>query len=288
VEADWGSIADWYAELVHGGSAMHQFSRGILLNALPDRMSGLDVLDVGRGEGIVSRALATAGARVVGIDSTRTLIAHAEAAERARPAGVVYRVDDGTILHTVADDSVDGVIAALSLNNIADLDAALGSVRRVLRPNGFLTFTVPHPCFDAPAPRQSRRRVGCIVSLGTTSPKGSGDRRTRTAFAELAIPTATISTYLTAVLDHGFTLRSCGEPAPSDAVRAEAPHRLGLPPFLLVSAKMHRATPWGRPARPNCLVRFGRLKSRPTARRPRRRRPTSAVVTEVTSSLRRI
>lgn len=70
MEADWNGIADWYAELVRGGSAMHQFSRDILINALSD-VSGLEVLDMGCGEGIVSRALAAAGARVVGIDPTR-------------------------------------------------------------------------------------------------------------------------------------------------------------------------------------------------------------------------
>ncbi len=57
MEADWNGIADWYAELVRGGSAMHQFSRDILLNALPD-MPGLDVLDMG---GVVRASSAGAG-----------------------------------------------------------------------------------------------------------------------------------------------------------------------------------------------------------------------------------
>lgn len=169
---------------------MHQFSRDILLNVLPDKMPGFDVIDVGCGEGIVSRALAAAGARVVGIDPTHTLIAHADAAERAHPVGVAYRVDDGATLHTVADGSVDGVTAALSLNNIADLDAALRSVRRVLRPMDFS----PSPCriraLTPPVPRRSRRWAECDVSPATTSSKGSGDRRTRRAFAEPAITTA--------------------------------------------------------------------------------------------------
>jgi SAM-dependent methyltransferase len=108
----------------------------------------------------------------VGVDPTRTLLAHAEAAERVHPVGVVYRVDDGTTLGTVSDDSTDGVTAALSLNNIADLDAALGSVRRVLRPGGFLAFAVPHPCFDAPAtetistPNGLRRVAGNYFAEG--------------------------------------------------------------------------------------------------------------------------
>jgi ubiquinone/menaquinone biosynthesis C-methylase UbiE len=238
VEADWDGIADWYAELVRGGSAMHQFSRDILLDALSSGIPGRDVLDVGCGEGIVSRALAAAGARVVGIDPTRTLIDHAETAERARPVGVIYRVDDGTTLDTVADSSVDGVTAALSLNNIADLDAALGSVRRVLRPNGFLAFTVPHPCFDAPGTETISTSSGMRRVVGDYFDEGHWRSAHPHSVRRAGNYHRTISTYITAVLDHGFALRSCEEPAPTDAVRAETPHRVGLPPFLLVSASL--------------------------------------------------
>ena len=238
MEDDWDGIAEWYAELVGGGSAMHRFSRDILLKALPVNVIGLDVLDVGCGEGIVSRALAGLGARVVGVDPTRALVAHAEAAERVNPTGAVYRIDDGSGLQTVPDDSVDGVTAALSLNNIADLDAALESARRVLRPGGFLVFTVPHPCFDAPGtetfstPGGIRRAVGDYFAEGHwRSPHPHSVRRAGNYHR-------TITTYVTAVLGHGFLLRRLDEPAPSDEVRAAAPHRLGLPPFLVVSATL--------------------------------------------------
>lgn len=238
MEENWDGIAEWYAELVRGGSAMHRFSRDILLKVLPVNVIGLDVLNVGCGEGIVTRGLAGLGARVVGVDPTRALVAHAEAAERAIPTGAVYRIDDGSRLQTVPDDSVDGVTAALSLNNIADLDAALQSVRRVLRPGGFLVFTVPHPCFDAPAtetfstPGGIRRAVGDYFAEGLwRSPHPHSVRRAGNHHR-------TIRTYVTAVLEHGFVLRGLDEPAPSDEIRAEAPHRLGLPPFLVISATL--------------------------------------------------
>jgi len=55
VEEDWDGIAEWYVELVRGGSVMHRFARDILLKALPVNLIGFGVLDVGCGEGIVSR-----------------------------------------------------------------------------------------------------------------------------------------------------------------------------------------------------------------------------------------
>ena len=182
-----------YAATVRGGSATHQFARDILATALPKTLLGLNVLDVGCREGIMSRALATAGARVVGIDATRTLTVHAKAAERAHPVEVAYRVGGGTALHTVADGSVDAVTAALSLDNIADLDAALGLAERgCCALMDFLPSRCRAPALTPPppAPRPCRRRTGCGVSSGTASPKGSGDRCARTAFVELAITTA--------------------------------------------------------------------------------------------------
>lgn len=139
---------------------------------------------------------------------------------------------------TVADSSVDGVTAALSLNNIVDLDAALESCRMVLRPNGFHTFTVPHPCFDAPGTETISTSSGMRRVAGDYFAEGLWRSAHPHSVRRAGNYHRTISTYLTAVLDHGFALRSCGEPAPSDAVRAGVPHRLGLPPFLLVSARL--------------------------------------------------
>jgi 2-polyprenyl-3-methyl-5-hydroxy-6-metoxy-1,4-benzoquinol methylase len=67
VEENGDGIAQWYAELFRGGSAMHRLSRDTLRKVLPVNVIGLDVLDVGCGEGI---------------DPTHAPVARAEAAER--------------------------------------------------------------------------------------------------------------------------------------------------------------------------------------------------------------
>ncbi|MFC8720009.1 class I SAM-dependent methyltransferase [Kitasatospora sp. NPDC057198] len=226
---------------------MHEFNCDVLLGLLPDELGGCRVLDLGCGEGIVARAVAARGASVVGIDPSPRMIEHARAAGSGSsggpggpggPGSVVYAVDDGCVLSTVAADSVDWVTAGLCLNNVPDLDAALAAVRRVLTARGALAFTVPHPCFEAPhaawtpaTDRPPRRVVGDYLAEGfwrSDNPEGArraGNRH------------RTLSTYLTALVRHGFAVESVAEPPPDDRVVAAQPRRAELPPFLAVRAR---------------------------------------------------
>jgi SAM-dependent methyltransferase len=164
----WDTIADWYADNVVRGSAIHQFARDVLLDALPADMSGQRALDLGCGEGLISRATAGRGAQVVGVDPTVRLIERARAIEATAATGATYHVDDGCTLATVADDRADWVTAGLSLNNVPDLGAALASIGRALVSGGQLVFTVPHPCFEAP----HARWIGGERVVGTYSTEG--------------------------------------------------------------------------------------------------------------------
>jgi SAM-dependent methyltransferase len=234
----WDTIADWYAERLRSGSGMHEFARDVLLDAVPVELHGVRVIDVGCGEGILTRAVALRGAAVVGIDPTAGLIAHARRAEETARTGAVYAVDDGCSLSTVADESVDWVIAGLALNNIPDLEAAVRSVSRVLVPGGRFVFTIPHPCFEAPHAGwvetdegTSRRVCGDYLDEGfwrSTNPEGA--RRAGNQHR-------TLSRYLMELIAQGFMVDLVAEPAPDQRVAAEQPRRVGLPPFLLVRAR---------------------------------------------------
>lgn len=231
----WDSIADWYAEKLRAGSPLHDFARDLLLDSLPGDLSGHRVLDVGCGEGIITRAVAARGAESHGIDPSERLIEHARTAEKAVPVGARYAVDDGRTLTTVADDSMDWVTASLAFNNVPDLQAAVTQARRVLVSGGGLAFTVPHPCFEAPRAAwtaEGQRLVGDYLDEGFwRSANATGVRRAGNQHR-------TIASYMMALVACGFIVDLVAEPAPNARILTEQPQRAGLPPFLLIAARL--------------------------------------------------
>jgi SAM-dependent methyltransferase len=223
----WDSIADWYATLVRTGSPMHDFARDALLACLPPDLSGLSVVDVGCGEGLLTRAVALRGASAAGIDPSPRMIYHALSL-----GGASYAVDDGGTLATIADTSADWVIAGLSWNNVPDLPAAIRAARRVLLPGGRLAFSIPHPCFEAPhasrTAESGRRVVGDYAAEGFwRSANPQGVRRAGNQHRML-------STYVNALVAQGFSIEAMREPLPDARLAAAQPLRDGLPPFLIV------------------------------------------------------
>jgi ubiquinone/menaquinone biosynthesis C-methylase UbiE len=234
----WDTIADWYADRLRAGSALNDFNRDALLDHLPDELCGHAVLDFGCGEGIVARAVAARGASVMGIAPSPRLIEHARAAGTPGPGTVVYTVDDGCVLGTVADDSVDWVTAGLSLNHVPDLDDALTAVRRVLTAQGSLVFSVPHPCFEAPYASWTPVTDGAVGRVvGDYLAEGFWRSDNPQAVRRVGNQHRTLSTYLTVLLRRGFVLEAVTEPSPTAQVAAQQPRRAGLPPFLVIRAR---------------------------------------------------
>ena len=97
--------------------------------------SGMTVLDVGTGTGLVAReaaALVGEGSRVTGIDPSPGMVRHARV-----PPGV--RLLAGTAESIpAADGTADFVCMGYALRHISDLAAAFAEFRRVLRPGGCL------------------------------------------------------------------------------------------------------------------------------------------------------
>ena len=100
-------------------------------------------LEVGCGEGRVTRDLVERGHDVVALDPARTL---ARAAADADSTGR-YAIADGHEL-PFPDDGFDLVVSYNVLQNVADLPRAVREINRVLKPGGALCVCVIHPVTD--------------------------------------------------------------------------------------------------------------------------------------------
>ncbi|HLQ60776.1 MAG TPA: class I SAM-dependent methyltransferase [Candidatus Acidoferrales bacterium] len=109
---------------------------------LPPR--GARTLEVGCGEGRVSRDLGARGHRVIGLDTSPTLL---KLAREAYPRGRYLRADAAAL--PFAGESFDLVVAYNSLMDVDDMPGSVREAARVLRPGGALCACVTHPMADA-------------------------------------------------------------------------------------------------------------------------------------------
>ena len=106
--------------------------------------AGRATLEVGCGEGRVTRDLKARGHDVTAIDSSPTLLG---AAREADPGGR-YELADAAAL-PFEDGTFDLVVAYNSLMDVDDMPAAVSEAARVLAPGGKLCACVTHPLADA-------------------------------------------------------------------------------------------------------------------------------------------
>jgi ubiquinone/menaquinone biosynthesis C-methylase UbiE len=112
-------------------------------------VTGRTGLDLGCGEGHNTRLLARRGARMTAIDITWRFLEAAVAEERREQLGIRYLRGSAVGL-PFRDDAFDFVVAFMSLMDMAELDVVVAKVHRVLRPDGFLQFSIEHPCAVTP------------------------------------------------------------------------------------------------------------------------------------------
>ena len=104
---------------------------------------GATAVEIGCGEGRVSRDLAALGHRVVGVDSSSALVRSARAAD---PHGS-YVVADAAAVPCAAA-SFDLAVAYNSLQVVSDMFGTVREAARLLRSGGRLCACISHPVTD--------------------------------------------------------------------------------------------------------------------------------------------
>ncbi len=104
--------------------------------------SGARLLDAGCGSGQFAIAFAERGARVTAVDLSPEMVARARERAASRGVEIDWQVSDVSNLDA-PDASRDAILARMVLPFVPDVPAALGSLRRVLKPGGRLLASVP-------------------------------------------------------------------------------------------------------------------------------------------------
>jgi ubiquinone/menaquinone biosynthesis C-methylase UbiE len=204
--------------------------------ALLPEISGLAGLDIGCGEGHNTRLLAARGARMAGVDIVPAFIESGREMDCKNPLGIRYVIGDGQHL-PIGSERFDFATAFMSLMDMPEPETALREVWRILRPGGFLQFSITHPCFFPPHRRQLRDERGSpyAVELSRYFDRIDGeiDRwifsaappDAQAAYPPFEIPRfhRTLSEWLNAIVDAGFTVERIAEPQADEETARRVP-----------------------------------------------------------------
>ncbi len=233
----WSDIADWYDKLLTAGSGPHEHAIECLDRLLPDIDETTDALDVACGQGIAARHLADLGATVTGTDFSASMLDNARRHAAATGHDIEWVACNAERLEPFRDASFDLVTCQLALMDIPDLDAALGSIRRVMRPGASFVFVIGHPVFLTPGARLAQREgdgydvtvAGYLNEHFWRSSNPEGVRRAGNYHR-------TMATYLTALANAGLRIVEAEELGATGRLAEDRPAYVDVPMFLSARA----------------------------------------------------
>jgi SAM-dependent methyltransferase len=209
-----------------------QFHRDLFFDLLPP--PGRRTLDLGCGEGRLSRDLQAIGHHIVGVDASPTMIA---AASTADPTSHLYVADAARL--PFADGSFDCVVAFMSLQDVDDFRGAIAEAGRVLEQNGRLCVAIVHPITSAADWNKTPPDGPLAIIPSYLEPFAYADNVVRDGLEITFVSEhRPISAYTDAIAETGLLIETIREPPLPDHAVLSPRHRRWqrIPLFLHIRA----------------------------------------------------
>lgn len=147
-KAEWDKMADYWNEDAGDTGVWHNYTDiDPVIFELARDVKNKKILEIGCGNGYLSRLLAKKGAKVSGTDLSQKLLDFAIEKEKNNPLGIKYLRRDAADLKGFKNKSFDIVIANMCLMDVRNVENAIKETSRVLKNNGKFIFSINHPVF---------------------------------------------------------------------------------------------------------------------------------------------
>jgi SAM-dependent methyltransferase len=193
--AGWlANAEDWDGALRYGPAVPDERNLRLLGN-----LAGKRVLLLGCGVGQVVAEVAATGAKVIGVEPRADWAQQSR--DRCLERGLMVEVHESELaeLAFVRADTIDVALSVLSLAAVADLGRVFRQVHRVLRPDGPLVLSLPHPT------------QALLEGAGRRAHDETAPRRWEVAGTSGTDHTHTIESVFTALTRTGFRVDNLAE-----------------------------------------------------------------------------
>jgi len=233
----WDENAPVWTEFARKGYDVYRdlVNTPAFMRMLPD-VNGLDGLDIGCGEGHNTRLVAERGANMTAIDISETFIRQAVEKERDDPHGITY-IKASAIELPFPNEVFDFEMATMSLMDVPEQDKVVAEAYRVLKPGGFLQFSITHPCFWTAGSKWMRNedgeQMGMLINdyfenkqgiveewLFGGAPKELKEKRRKFRIPRFF---RTLSGWVNLIADAGFRIEKMDEPFADEETAKKCP-----------------------------------------------------------------
>jgi len=233
----WNENAEVWTTIARAGFDIYRdyLNTPAFFKILP-AIDGLDGIDIGCGEGYNTRLLAQKGAVMEAVDISEVFIQKAIEQETENSLNIHYQVASAIDL-PFEDRKFDFGTAFMCFMDIPETEQVFKEAFRVLKPDGFLQFSISHPCFDTTHRKNLKNLLGktYAIEVGDYFKNLNGNidewifsaapPHLKHSLRKFRTPrfTRTLTQWINAITGAGFMIEQVNEPYPDDETVKQQP-----------------------------------------------------------------